>query len=82
MGDKVRVTVIATGIKADKMGLKARPATSPALRSAQQTIKASMLRKERPSTEPVAPPPPVPVEVPDDDLDVPAFMRRRKPEIK
>jgi cell division protein FtsZ len=82
MGDAVRVTVIATGIKADKMGLKARPATSPALRSAQQSIKASMLRKEKPATEPVAPPAPVPVEVPDDDLDVPAFMRRRKPEIK
>ncbi|MBI4165114.1 MAG: cell division protein FtsZ [Acidobacteria bacterium] len=82
MGNAVRVTVIATGIKADKMGLKARPATSPALRSAQQTIKASMLRKEKPPAEPVAPPAPVSVEIPDDDLEIPAFLRRRKPEIK
>jgi cell division protein FtsZ len=91
MGDAVRVTVIATGIKADKMGLKLRPATSPALRTAQQTIKASMQRKiERPLPEPVAapapspvpPPPPLTVDVPDDDLDVPAFLRRRKPELK
>ncbi len=91
MGDAVRVTVIATGIKADKMGLKLRPATSPALRTAQQTIKASMQRKvERPLPEPIAapaPPPPSPspsvkVDIPDDDLDVPAFLRRRKPELK
>jgi len=84
MGDAVRVTVIATGIKADKMGLKVRPPTSPALRSAQQTIKASMLRKgEKPAAEPVAPPPPpVTIDSPDDDLDVPAFMRRRKPDLK
>jgi len=85
MGDAVRVTVIATGIKADKMGLRSRPATSPALRSAQQTIRASMQRKDKPGAEPsvpVAPPAPLPVEVPDDDLDVPAFMRRKKPDLK
>jgi cell division protein FtsZ len=83
MGDAVRVTVIATGIKADKMGLKVRPPTSPALRSAQQTIKASMLRKgDKPAVEPVAPPPPITVDSSDDDLDVPAFMRRRKPDLK
>lgn len=85
MGDAVRVTVIATGIKADKMGLRSRPATSPALRSAQQSIKATILRKDRPQTEPVAPaspPAPIPGEMPDDDLDVPAFMRRKKPDLK
>ncbi len=82
MGDAVRVTVIATGIKADKMGLKARPATSPALRTAQQSIRSAILRKEKPLAEPVAPPVPVTAEIPEDDLDVPAFMRRRKPELK
>lgn len=82
MGDAVRVTVIATGIKPDKMGLKVRPPTSPALRTAQQTIRASMLRKDKPPAEPVIPPPAITAEVPDDDLDVPAFMRRRKPELK
>jgi cell division protein FtsZ len=82
MGDAVRVTVIATGIKADKMGLKVRPPTSPALRTAQQTIKASMMRKVEKPVEPAVPPPPVTVDSTDDDPTVPAFMRRRKPDLK
>ena len=82
MGSAVRVTVIATGIKADKMGMKMRPSISPALRSAQQSIKTAMLKKERLPIESAAPPPPPPVTVnaepSEDDLDVPAFMRRKK----
>jgi cell division protein FtsZ len=82
MGDAVRVTVIATGIKADKMGLKMRTAVSPALRSAQQTIKTAMLKKDKLPVETAVPPVQVTAEIPDDDLDVPAFMRRKKPELK
>jgi len=82
MGSAVRVTVIATGIKADKMGMKMRPSISPALRSAQQSIKTAMLKKEKLPIESAAPPPPPPVTVnaepSEDDLDVPAFMRRKK----
>ena len=74
MKDAIKVTVIATGIKADKLGIKVRPAVSPAIRSAQQSIKNVMLRKEKlpleSATESRAP------EVPQDDLDVPAFLRR------
>jgi cell division protein FtsZ len=82
MGDAVRVTVIATGIKADKMGLKSRMAVSPALRSAQQTIKTAMLKKDKLPVETAVPPIQVTAEIPDDDLDVPAFMRRKKTELK
>jgi len=81
MGSAVRVTVIATGIKADKMGMKMRPSISPALRSAQQSIKTAMLKKEKLPIESAAPPPPpvtVSAEPSEDDLDVPAFMRRKK----
>ncbi len=80
MKDAVRVTVIATGIKAEKIGLKPRTMPSPALRSAQQSVKSVLLRKERLPIE--TPAPRVTSEIPDDDLDVPAFIRRRKPEVK
>jgi len=80
MKDAVRVTVIATGIKGEKIGVKPRTMPSPALRSAQQSVKSVLLRKERLPIE--APVPHVTSEIPDDDLDVPAFIRRRKPEVK
>jgi cell division protein FtsZ len=80
MKDAVRVTVIATGIKAEKIGLKPRTMPSPALRSAQQSVKSVLLKKERLPIE--SPVPHVTSEIPDDDLDVPAFIRRRKPEVK
>ena len=80
MKDAVRVTVIATGIKAEKMGLKPRTAVSPALRTAQQTVKNVLLRKEKLPIETGATH--VTTEIPEDDLDVPAFLRRRKPEMK
>ncbi len=76
MKDAVKVTVIATGIKSDKMGL--RPgAFSPAMRSVQQSLKSALLKKEKLPIE--APPKTVPADVAEDDLDVPAFLRRRKP---
>ncbi len=76
MKDAVKVTVIATGIKSDKMGLKPLTGVSPALRSAQQTIRSAMMKREKlPIEAPVKKPP---AEVPEDDLDVPAFLRRPK----
>jgi len=83
MKDAVRVTVIATGIKPEKMGMKARGAFSPTVRSVQQTVKNAMMKKEKLPIETAAPPVvQVTSEIPDDDLDVPAFMRRKKVELK
>lgn len=80
MKDAVRVTVIATGIKPEKMGMRARGAYSPTVRSVQQTVKNVMMKKEKlPIETATVVPPPVTTEIPDDDLDVPAFMRRKKP---
>jgi cell division protein FtsZ len=79
MKDAVRVTVIATGIKPDKLGMRARTTgLSPALRTAQQSVKSMMLKKEKLPIETAATH--VTSEIPADDLDVPAFIRRRKPE--
>jgi cell division protein FtsZ len=80
MGDAVKVTVIATGIKSERMGIKPLPTLSPALRTAQQSVKNMMAKKEKLSVE--APPPNVSTEIQEDDLDVPAFIRRRKSEQK
>ncbi|HWU36168.1 MAG TPA: hypothetical protein VN203_00905, partial [Candidatus Acidoferrum sp.] len=74
MEDSVKVTVIATGIKSDKIGL-ARPASSMSARNMQQTLKNAVLKKEKIVVEAT---PPKEVELPADDLDVPAFMRRPK----
>ena len=80
MGDAVKVTVIATGIKSEKMGIKPLPTLSPALRTAQQSVKNMMAKKEKLPVE--AQPPNVTTEIQEDDLDVPAFIRRRKAEQK
>ncbi|MDR3677716.1 MAG: cell division protein FtsZ [Acidobacteriota bacterium] len=80
MGDAVKVTVIATGIKSERMGVKPLPNLSPALRTAQQSVKNMMAKKEKLPVE--AQPPNVTTEIQDDDLDVPAFIRRRKTEQK
>jgi len=80
MGDAVKVTVIATGIKSEKMGIKPLPTLSPALRTAQQSVKNMMAKKEKLPVE--AQPPNVTSEILEDDLDVPAFIRRRKAEQK
>jgi len=80
MGDAVKVTVIATGIKSERMGIKPLPTLSPALRTAQQSVKNMMARKEKlPVQEPQ---PNTTSEIQEDDLDVPAFIRRRKAEQK
>ena len=47
MGNAVKVTVIATGIKSEKMGIKPLSGLSPALRTAQQSLKSVMARKEK-----------------------------------
>jgi cell division protein FtsZ len=80
MGDAVKVTVIATGIKSEKMGIKPLPTLSPALRTAQQSVKNMMAKKEKLPVE--GQPPHVTKEIQEDDLDVPAFIRRRKAEQK
>jgi cell division GTPase FtsZ len=80
MGDAVKVTVIATGIKSDKMGIRPLPALSPAVRSAQQSVKSLLAKKEKLPVE--SGPTHVTSEIPVDDLDVPAFIRRRKGEVK
>jgi cell division protein FtsZ len=80
MGDAVKVTVIATGIKSEKMGVKPLPTLSPALRTAQQSVKTALARKEKLPVE--AQPANLNAEIQEDDLDVPAFIRRRKAERK
>ena len=80
MGDAVKVTVIATGIKSEKMGIKPLPTLSPALRTAQQSVKIHEAKKEKLPVE--APPPQVTSEIQEDDLDKPTFLRRRKEERK
>ncbi len=77
MQDAVKVTVIATGIKSERMGVRPGAAFSPALRSAQQSVKNALLKKDKLPIE--APPQNVTAPLPEDDLDVPAFLRRRKP---
>jgi cell division protein FtsZ len=79
MDDAVKVTVIATGIKSDKLRPPVRPGQSSAARSVQQTLKNAVLKREKLPIEETHPPE-VTAEIPLDDLDVPAFMRRRKAE--
>jgi cell division protein FtsZ len=83
MKDSVKVTVIATGIKADKMGMRPRAAMSPAVRTAQQSVKNMMLKKEKLPLEMATEKTPAPAEIASDDLDVPTFLRRaNRPETK
>jgi len=80
MNDAVKVTVIATGIKAEKMGIKSLPTLSPAVRSAQQSVKSVLLKREKLPIETGAKN--VTSEIPEDDLEVPTFLRRKKQETK
>ena len=74
MDDAVKVTVIATGIKSEAMGIKPIAGVSPAVRSAQESVK---MRRERAAAGPNEQPEEKPrSEISQDDLDVPAFMRR------
>jgi len=81
MEDAVKVTVIATGIKGEKVGLAGRSGPSAAVRSAQQTVKNMLLKRDNKSPVEIVPAAPAkagPPEIAADDLDVPAFLRRGK----
>jgi len=80
MGDAVKVTVIATGIKSERLGI--RPLTGPslAIRTAQQSVRSALAKKEKLPME--QEPSEMNAEIPQDDFDVPAFIRRRRAEAK
>jgi cell division protein FtsZ len=80
MGNAVKVTVIATGIKSERLGLKPVSGPSMAMRTAQQSIRSALAKKEKlpVEQEPLA----MSTEIPQDDYEVPAFIRRRKAETK
>jgi cell division protein FtsZ len=80
MGDAVKVTVIATGIKSERMGLKPLTGPSLAIRTAQQSVRTALARKEKLPVE--QGPSEMSAEIPKDDFDVPAYIRRRKLETK
>ncbi len=81
MKESVKVTVIATGIKAEKMGMKPHTMLSPALRTAQLSVKSAMARKEKMPLITATPEPPVApaapaIPLPDDDFEVPTYIRK------
>jgi cell division protein FtsZ len=78
MGDAVKVTVIATGIKSDRLGLKPLSGPSLAIRTAQQSVRTALARKEKLPVE--QEPAEMSAEIPQDDFEVPAFIRRRRAE--
>jgi cell division protein FtsZ len=78
MGDAVKVTVIATGIKSEKLGLTKAPALSMAAKTVQQSLRNAVQRREKVPVD--APAPEVMMETSAEDLEVPAYIRRRKPE--
>jgi len=85
MEDAVKVTVIATGIKGEKPGMAARPVASAAVRSAQQSVRNVLMKRDKLPVEiapvavaPAAAAPAANPEIALDDLDVPAFIRRGK----
>jgi cell division protein FtsZ len=80
MGDAVKVTVIATGIKAEKMGIKPLTGPSMAIRTAQQSVRTALARKEKLPVERM--PAEMSAEIPEDDYDVPTFIRQRKADTK
>src|SRR5271157_4197419 len=80
MGDAVKVTVIATGIKSERLGLKPLTGPSLAIRNAQQSIRTAIAKKEKLPVE--QEPSEMSTEIPKDDYEVPAFIRRRKAETK
>jgi cell division protein FtsZ len=80
MGNAVKVTVIATGIKSERLGLKPLTGPSLAIRTAQQSVRTALARKEKLPVE--QGPSEMSAEIPQDDFDVPAFIRRRRAEMK
>jgi cell division protein FtsZ len=80
MGDAVKVTVIATGIKSERLGIKPLTGPSMAIRTAQQSVRTALAKREKLPVE--QEPSEMSAEIPQDDFDVPAFIRRRKTETK
>jgi cell division protein FtsZ len=78
MAGAVKVTVIATGIKSEKMGISRPPALSMAAKTMQQNLRNAVQKREKLPIETAAPE--AVTEAPPDDLEVPAFIRRRKAE--
>ena len=74
MKDHIKITVIATGYKTDRIRFSQASNTS-ALHSARQTVRSVMARKEKLPVETNLTQ--VTAEIPTDDLEVPAFIRRR-----
>ena len=74
MKDQIKITVIATGYKTDRIRFSQASNTS-ALHSARQTVRSVMARKEKLPVETNLTQ--VTAEIPTDDLEVPAFIRRR-----
>ncbi len=75
MGDEVKVTVIATGIKNEKLAA-ARAGALDATRAVQETLKTAVQRKDmlpiETGGEEIA------AELPSDDYEIPAFLRRKR----
>ena len=78
MAGAVKVTVIATGIKSEKLGISRPPALSMAAKTMQQNLRNAVQKREKLPIE--TPVPETVTEAPPDDLEVPAFIRRRKVE--
>ncbi|HUI40890.1 MAG TPA: cell division protein FtsZ [Terriglobia bacterium] len=76
LGDAVKVTVIATGIKSEKLGTSRPPSVSMTAKSVQQSLRTAVQKHEKLPIE--APAPEVITETLADDLEVPAYIRRRK----
>ena len=74
MKDHIKITVIATGYKTDRIRFSQASNTS-ALHSARRTVRSVMARKEKLPVETNLTQ--VTAEIPTDDLEVPAFIRRR-----
>ncbi|MEE8257487.1 MAG: cell division protein FtsZ [Acidobacteriota bacterium] len=74
MKDQIKITVIATGYKTDRIRFSQASNTS-ALHSARQTVRSVMARKEKLPVETNVTQ--VTAEIPADDLEVPAYIRRR-----
>jgi cell division protein FtsZ len=76
LGDAVKVTVIATGIKSEKLGISRAPSAAVTARSVQQSLRTAVQKHEKPPI--LSPTPEVVPEALPDDLEVPAYIRRRK----
>ena len=74
MKDQIKITLIATGYKTDRIRISGTSNTA-ALHSARRSVKSVMARKEKLPVE--ANVTQVTAEIPADNLEVPAYIRRR-----